>query len=244
MSLIDEALKRAREQAREAAPAAETATRRGGADPWAYAPLPLRRTRGKTLAVAAGIVLAVAGGAGAFFALRGRRPSPAVSRAPAAAGPAVRPPVSAPPSALSSAAGPAAAVPSARVEPSARIEPRVSGAGPTLRAGGAAADRSAARAPVPVSAAVAPKASPAAATVRLPPPRLADGRTYAGELTAPNGARVELGGIVYSEASPVALLNGRVLPVGGVVEGLTIAGIEENRVTMRGESMTVYLTLK
>ena len=60
----------------------------------------------------------------------------------------------------------------------------------------------------------------------------------------PNGSKIELGGIVYSETSPVALLNGRVLPVGGVIEGLTIAGIEENRVTLRGEDVTVYLTLK
>jgi hypothetical protein len=72
----------------------------------------------------------------------------------------------------------------------------------------------------------------------------ADGRTYVGAVVAPNGIRVELGGIVYSETNASALLNGRILPVGGVVEGLTITSIEENRVELSGDGVTIHLTLR
>ena len=71
-----------------------------------------------------------------------------------------------------------------------------------------------------------------------------DGRTFVGALVAPNGARVELGGIVYSETNASALLNGRVLPVGAVVEGMTISAIHEDRVELSAEGLTVHLTLR
>jgi hypothetical protein len=74
-------------------------------------------------------------------------------------------------------------------------------------------------------------------------PPAAAARTYVGSLVAPGGARIELGGIVFSE-SPVALLNGRVLSVGGFIEGLRIVAIEENRVELSGEGFTAFLTLK
>jgi hypothetical protein len=71
-----------------------------------------------------------------------------------------------------------------------------------------------------------------------------DGRTFVGALVAPNGARVELGGIVYSETNASALLNGRILPVGAVVEGMTISAIQEDRVELSAEGLTVHLTLR
>jgi hypothetical protein len=71
-----------------------------------------------------------------------------------------------------------------------------------------------------------------------------DGRTYVGAVVAPNGIRVELGGIVYSETNASALLNGRILPVGGVVEGLTIISIDENRVELSGDGVTIHLALR
>jgi len=69
-------------------------------------------------------------------------------------------------------------------------------------------------------------------------------KNYVSSFTAPNGAKIDLGGIVYSETSPVALVNGRVLPPGGMVEGLMVVSIEENRLELEGEGVHVFLSLK
>jgi len=103
----------------------------------------------------------------------------------------------------------------------------------------------------PTSAAVETADTPAVRAAVPPPqplPRPAgqaiDGRTYVGAVVAPNGMRVELGGIVYSETNASALLNGRILPVGAVVEGLAITAIEENRVELSGDGVTIHLALR
>jgi len=77
-----------------------------------------------------------------------------------------------------------------------------------------------------------------------PASRAVDGGTYIGAVIAPDGARVELGGIVYSETNASALLNGRILPVGAVVEGMTITSIEENRVELSADGMTIHIALR
>ncbi len=69
-------------------------------------------------------------------------------------------------------------------------------------------------------------------------------RSYVGSFVAPNGVKIDLGGIVYSETSPVALVNGRVLPTGGMVEGLMVVSIEENRLELEGEGVHVFLSVK
>ncbi len=73
---------------------------------------------------------------------------------------------------------------------------------------------------------------------------LADGRTYFGEVAVPDGAKIELGGIVFSESSPVALINDKVLGPGAVVEEFTIVSIQPDRVEMRGRGVTIFLALK
>jgi hypothetical protein len=73
---------------------------------------------------------------------------------------------------------------------------------------------------------------------------LADGKTYIGEVNVPDGGKIELGGIVYSESSPVALINDKVLPPGGVVEEFTIISIKPDRVELNGRGITIFLTLK
>jgi len=42
----------------------------------------------------------------------------------------------------------------------------------------------------------------------------------------------------------VALINGRVVPVGGIVDGLTVASIEEGRIELVGDGVHVYLNLR
>jgi len=69
-------------------------------------------------------------------------------------------------------------------------------------------------------------------------------RTYAGTASLPSG-KLELEGIVYSEANPTALINGRVLRPGGYVEGYTIVSIAPDRVELEGEGgARIVLTLK
>jgi len=73
---------------------------------------------------------------------------------------------------------------------------------------------------------------------------LADGKTYAGEVTLPDGPKIVLEGIVFSETNPVALINGKVLPPGGVVEEFTIVSIKPDRVELKGHGVTIVVTLK
>jgi len=58
------------------------------------------------------------------------------------------------------------------------------------------------------------------------------------------GGKITLDGIVFSEASPVAVLNGHVLPVGGFVEGYTVAKILPDRVELEADGSRVLLTLR
>ena len=60
----------------------------------------------------------------------------------------------------------------------------------------------------------------------------------------PGGARIELGGIVYSESNPTALVNGKIVGPGAVIEGFLIQRIEENRVEMSNSAgLTIYIAL-
>jgi hypothetical protein len=86
--------------------------------------------------------------------------------------------------------------------------------------------------------------SPSAPAESKTPRGLVDGKTYIGEVTVPDGGKIELGGIVYSESNPVALINDRVLPPGGVVEEFTIVSIKPDRVELNGRGVTIFLTLK
>ena len=70
------------------------------------------------------------------------------------------------------------------------------------------------------------------------------GRVHSGSVTLPGGARIELGGIVWSETDPRALVNDRIVGVGGYVEGYTITKIEEDRITLEKDGATLILTVK
>ena len=99
----------------------------------------------------------------------------------------------------------------------------------------------------PAHARIAPDAVPppaAAVTDGKAARGSADAKTYIGELTAPDGAKIELGGIVYSETNPVALINGKVLGPGATVEEFTIVSIQPDRVELRGRGITMFIALK
>jgi hypothetical protein len=77
-----------------------------------------------------------------------------------------------------------------------------------------------------------------------PPPRLGSSRTYAGGVTLPGGEKIELGGIAWSEEEPRALLNDRIVGVGGYVSGYSVSKIEPDRVVLEKDGATIVLTVK
>jgi hypothetical protein len=96
---------------------------------------------------------------------------------------------------------------------------------------------------------VSPPRSPGApAPAAAPPDRpaaLVGGKTYFGSVTLPGGARIELGGIVYSESNATALVNGKIVGTGAYVEGFTLVHIEESRVELSNSAgLTIFLVLK
>lgn len=119
-----------------------------------------------------------------------------------------------------------------------------------------AADRAAMTSfPAPPTAVSRVKATPSpAAAVRevveaLPAPArtaqtLVGGRNFVGSIALPDGAKLELGGIVWSETEPRALLNDRIVAVGAYVEGFTVAKIEEDRIELEKDGVTVFLSVK
>ncbi|HEY6147991.1 MAG TPA: hypothetical protein VIZ69_09845, partial [Thermoanaerobaculia bacterium] len=69
-------------------------------------------------------------------------------------------------------------------------------------------------------------------------------RHYIGEARLAGGARIELGGIVYSEDHPVALVNGRILGPGSSIEGFTIVAIHEDRIELRASDRAIVISLR
>jgi hypothetical protein len=264
MSLIDDALKRARDQQLPAAPAQDAKSGRP-VDPWAYAPLPhVRRRSGARPWAIAGSVAVIAAAVAAIWISRSGRPPVTAAKTAVAALPAAV--FSERSSAPLAPAFPAAATPAPAIlrdsgsaspsaEPRKAAPPRKTKEPPDRqeRDRKPASDRAVPGNPVSTTVLNPGSQTPAreAEAKSDPPPQLprpanraVDGRTYVGALVAPSGARIELGGIVYSETNASALLNGRILPVGAVVEGMTISAIHEDRVELSGEGLTVHLTLR
>jgi hypothetical protein len=216
VSLIDEALKRAQEASRREGQPAETERSR----PWTPAPLPdAGLARRRALARAGLWTLA---GLAAFILLAwGAQKVWNAASLPAAA-PAPRVAAALP--------TPVPTLPAA--EPTALPRAVASAAAPTLPRP--------TRVPIPQTEDVAP------GVVEVPPPpsALEDGRTYVGIVHLPDGAKIELGGIVWSEEEPRALLNERIVAPDGYVAGFTVSKIEENRVVLVRDGMTIYLALK
>ncbi len=217
MSLIDDALKRAQA-------AGDAAAGRPAERPWIPTPMPdagLARRRAAIRWIGIAAVAIVVLGAGIAL-LRGAWTSG--SRLPAEKAPAEpRPAVLASTPTLA----PEAVVVVTTPFPAARFRPT--------------------RAPRPVEVAADAVSEPSEARPTAPArpaASIVNGRTYAGALTLPGGERIELGGIVWSETEPRALLNDRILGVGSFVEGFHVAKIDEDRVELEKDGVTISITVK
>ena len=254
MSLISEALKKARQEA-----ARQESARQGV--PYAVGSTEPQDRRNPLLMVLAGLgagcVLAGVVFVTAFFASWGpfekSQPAPAPQVAQTAP----------PPPAAVSAEPPAAPplvvqeeepLPAVTSEPPAPA-PRVQEAPPAQPS---IEIRPATPAPVPPEPRPEPQPEPIPATPVPAPPveevtpaappatasGLVEGRTYTGEVPVPGGGAVKLNGIAFSQERPVVVLDGRVMGTGEVVQGFTVVEIEAGRVKLQGHGTTVYVSPK
>jgi hypothetical protein len=236
MSLISDALKKARQEA------AQQDSLRPGL-PYAVgtvsAPAPRAPWISLLAGLGAGCLLAAVIFALAFFSGWGPFHKPVaetqVAAAPAAPTPAAPAPqpVTAPPP------QPMAVVEAPAPEPPKR-EPEAVRPAPQAAPAPQPAVEAPAPAPAPVQAAPAPATPPQSA----PEGGLVEGSTYTGELPVPGGGSVKLNGIVYSADHPIAVLDGRVMGPGENVQGFTVVAIESGRVKLQGHGATVYLSPK
>jgi hypothetical protein len=267
MSLISDALKKARQEA-----ARQDSYRQGV--PYAVGAADARPARAPWISLLAGLgagcILAAAIFAMAFFAGWGPFHKPvtetqvaAAPAAPAALGPqpvtappvqpgepaVVEPPSLAKPVAVETPAPkPAPEPPKLEVvKPAPQVTapppapPRPAPETPPATATPAPQPTVEAPAPAPVQAAASAPAAPAQS---VPASGLAEGGSYTGELPVPGGGAVKLNGIVYSPDHPIAVLDGRVMGPGETVQGFTVVAIESSRVKLQGHGMTVYLSPK
>lgn len=260
MSLISEALKKARQEAaRQDALRQRTPYAVGAADASDRRPsfLPLLAGLGAGCLIA-GLLVAVAWFAGwGPFARSAREtaqvaeaapPSPVSSPATRATDPPALPvvPEPAPPAPIESATPtpPPAEPVQERPEPVIEMRPAAPPASP-VPAPAAPTQMEEDRAP-----AVAPPVPPPPAPVRpstAPVPsgaNLVDGQVYAGEVPVPGGGTLKLNGIAYSQERPVVVLDGRVMGTGETIQGFTIVAIEAGRVKLEGHGATVFVSPK
>ncbi|HSK77219.1 MAG TPA: hypothetical protein VLQ45_12255 [Thermoanaerobaculia bacterium] len=99
----------------------------------------------------------------------------------------------------------------------------------------------------PVPPVVAPPAPPvqepaAPPAAEAPAPR--ENRSYVGEVPVPGGGVLRLNGIAFSTQSPVAVLDGKVVGPGEVIQGFTVVEIRQNQVKLEGHGETVFVSLK
>jgi hypothetical protein len=235
VSLIDDALKRIQEAGQEG--------EEGRAErPWVPTPMPdaglaRRRRLGRRLGIAGAVLAAAAAGA---FVLLHRAPE---TRREAAAAPALQP--SPAPSPLPAVASPAPAPDEAagKTEATTSAAARAPRSAPAAESA-AAGESGAAAAPAPDRPGGTARAEEARPPAPGRPHALSDGASFASEVVLPEGRKIELGGIVYSETEPRVLLNDRILAVGDYVEGFTVSGIEPDRVALERDGLTIYLLLK
>lgn len=266
MSLISDALKKARQEAarqdslRQTLPYAV-----GSADPPErrnlYMPLLAGLGAGCVLAaVVFGIVYL--GGWGPFSRTRrgtvqvAETQTPATVPAPApSAEPAPAPPV------IEERSQPAPPIPAPSLVPPAPVQeprPKSTPAAPPLaetpvaRTQPAPVPEDEARlAPPPVPTPVPSPVPTVAAPIRAPAPPPAasnggpeDGKSYVNEVPIPGGGVVKLNGIAYSPDHPIAVLDGRVVAPGEVVQGFTVLEIQADHVTLQGHGAKVSVSLK
>ena len=81
----------------------------------------------------------------------------------------------------------------------------------------------------------------------MAPPPVAPGpepASFVREATLADGTSLRLGGIAYSDAAPLAYLNGKLVGVGERVESCRVERIERGGVALACPGAPVVLTLK
>lgn len=68
--------------------------------------------------------------------------------------------------------------------------------------------------------------------------------SYEQQVPLPGGGTIELGGIAWSETGPFALINGRVVGPGAVIEGYTLERIGPGHVELTGDGRRILLSLQ
>ncbi len=68
--------------------------------------------------------------------------------------------------------------------------------------------------------------------------------SYVQEYPLPNGSAIELGGIAWSETGPFALINGRVVGPGSIIEDHTLERIRPGHVILTGAGRRIRLSLR
>jgi hypothetical protein len=245
VSLIDEALKRARADAGRADAASQVTPVRWFPAPAAAARNARRRAL-LTGLLAGGLGIAVVVLALALAWSRSRAaPVGAPSASPqTAAPPPVRPePVAAP------VAAPPVVKPSSweRARQESVREEAARQAALRLTASESSASRVTETRSTPVhEPALPPVKAAAAVSPARPAPEVAaleDGKSYSRSVPLQEGGQITLSGIAYSETNPVAVLNGKVVSPGELVSGFTVSRIEIDRVELKGHGVAIVLLL-
>lgn len=249
MSLINEALKRARlEAARQDAA--------GQRMPVSSLPshVPPRRSAwtGLALGLAAGVLLSLIAFGAVMMALRRPAPpadAPAVATAPPPVGMNETASAMESTAPSTSSAGPAETTPGA---PTGTTTPAATAASspsippvsesPSATTPAAAPEPAPPTAPPAETAAIpAPPSAPAPTTVPAATPAAPALRTYVKEAKLPGGEQLKLDFIVWSESQTFAQINGRLIGVGERVEGFTLERIERRQVELQGPSGTRFV---
>jgi hypothetical protein len=80
-----------------------------------------------------------------------------------------------------------------------------------------------------------------------PEPKVAatgSAESFVQQVPLPGGGAIELGGIAWSESGPFALINGRVVGPGAVIDGYTLERIRPGHVVLSGDGRRVHLSLQ
>ena len=99
-------------------------------------------------------------------------------------------------------------------------------------------------APSPVPTVAAPIRAPAPPAPAASNGGPEDGKAYVNEVPLPGGGAVKLNGIAFSPDHPIAVLDGRVVAPGEVVQGFTVLEIQADHVTLHGHGAKVSVSLK
>ncbi len=238
MSLIDEALRRAREEAARQDAAKRDAQYRQVPS---YAP-PQRRGISPALIGAIVALCIVAGiGIGVFLG-RDRKAEPEAVETSAPASPALpsEEPASRPISVSEETPEmPAEPVPISTPEPQPEEPQPVRQEVPVSEAEPLEPPPALDPEPVPVEVPETPAPRP-----EPPPAPVPEIRSYVREVPLPDGGTLRLNGIAFSATQPVALIDDKVLGKGESYQGFIVADIRANMVELRGNGMTVRVSLK